>query len=138
MALISGVLQRNAARAISSAFEHPQVFPAAAAPGYDNFVYPTAFIQLSDSICDLLRRLKALHIDRAEQEFRRRPAPTNDIANVLQCRTGLAGDDADAFGIRGQRLFVLYRKKSLLLEFGFQLLKASCAAPMPSGNISLT
>ena len=104
--------------------EDPEVFSAAAAPGYDDFVCPAAFVQLSNGICDLLRRFKALHIDRAEQEFCRRPAPTNDIANVLQCRAGLAGDDADAFGIRGQRLFVLCRKKSLLLELDFQLLKS--------------
>ena len=47
--------------------EDPEVFPAAAAPGHDDLVHFPAPVQPPDGVGDLLRGLKALHADRAEQ-----------------------------------------------------------------------
>ena len=103
--------------------EDPEVFPAAAAAGYDDLIDLSAFVQPVDGRCHVLRRLKALHAHRAEQQPYGRPAPGNDVADILQRRARFAGDEADAPGVLGQRLFVLGCKETLGVQLGFQLLK---------------
>ena len=109
--------------------EHPQVFPAAAAPGYDDLVYPPALIQRADGGGDLPGSLKALHRYRAQQQPNGRPAAADHVADILQCRPCFAGDDTDTFGVCGQRLFLRRVEQTFLFQPGLQLLqrKLCCA-----------
>jgi len=103
--------------------EDPEIFPAAAAPRHDDLIDSAALVEPVDGRGDLIRRLKALHVDRAEQQLHSRPTPPDDIADILQCGTGLAGDKADAPGKLRQRLLMFRREQTLLVELCFQLLK---------------
>ena len=109
--------------------EHPQVFPAAAASGYDDLVYPPALIQRADGSGDLPGSLKALHRYRAQQQPNGRPAAADHVADILQCRPCFAGDDTDTFGVCGQRLFLRRVEQTFLFQPGLQLLqrKLCCA-----------
>ena len=71
--------------------EHPQVFPAAAAPGYDDLVHLPALIQRADGCGDLPGSLKALHRYRAQQQPNGRPAAADHVADILQRRSGRSG-----------------------------------------------
>ena len=66
--------------------EDPEVFPAAAAPGYDNLVHLPALIQRADGCGDLPGSLKALHRYRAQQQPNGRPAAADHVADILPRR----------------------------------------------------
>ena len=109
--------------------EHPQVFPAAAAARHNDLVHIFALVQPADGVRHLLGRFKALHRHRAEQQLRGRPAAADDIADVLQRSTGLAGYDADALRKCRQRLFVLRVKKAFLGKFLLELFQCKLGRP---------
>ena len=103
--------------------EYPQVLPASAAARYNDLVHQPAFVQPGNGIGDLLCRFKALHIHRSQQQTHCGPAPTDDIADILQCSTSLAGNKADTLREPGQRLFVFRCKQSFFVQFCLQLFK---------------
>ena len=109
--------------------EHPQVFPAATAPGHNDLVCLPTLIQRTDSCGDLPGSPKALHHNRAQQQPDGRPAAGDHVADILQCSTGFAGDDTNTFGVCRQRLFMCRVEQTFLFQPGLQLLqrKLRCA-----------
>ena len=72
---------------------------------------------------NLRSRFKPLHHDRAEQQPDTRPAAADHVADILQRRSGFAGDDTNTFGVCRQRLFVYRVKQAFLFQPGLQLLQ---------------
>ena len=103
--------------------EYPQVLPAAAATGHNDLIYPPALIQRADGCGDLPGSFKALHRYRAQQQPDGRPAAADHIADVLQRRSGFAGDDTNTFWVCWQRLFMCRVEQAFLFQPGFQLLQ---------------
>jgi len=109
--------------------EGPQVFQRAAAPAYDQQVCQTVGVGIADGSGDFLRGFRALDTHRQELHLGERIALAQNAQNIVDCRTGRAGDNADGARVFGQLLFFLRVKQALGCQLGFQLLEGGIQVP---------